>query len=80
MLLTSVDNIITYSIQILNKLWTIQINDQETGIVSGKVNYKIIKPGLVQILEDYYVHHHFHDIITDYMIPSNELIQEVIEA
>ena len=43
-------------------------------------NKKFIKPCLAKILEDY-VHHHFYDIIIDYMmIPSNELIQEVMET
>jgi hypothetical protein len=43
-------------------------------------NRKFIKPYLAKILEDCNVHHHFHDIIIDYTLPSNELIQEVIEA
>jgi hypothetical protein len=43
-------------------------------------NKKFIKPCLDQILEDYSVNYHFHDIIVDYMIPSNELVREAIEA
>ena len=44
-------------------------------------NKIFIKPFLTKILEDYDVHHHFHDIIVDYiMMTSNELIQEVMEA
>jgi len=43
-------------------------------------NKIFIKPFLTKILEDYDVHHHFHDIITDYTLPSNELIRKVIEA
>ena len=42
-------------------------------------NKQFVKPYLAKILNDY-VHRYFHDIIIDYMIPSNELIQEVMEA
>ena len=43
-------------------------------------NKNFIKPYLSKILEDNYVHHHFHDIIIDYTLPSNELIREVMEV
>jgi hypothetical protein len=45
----------------------------------GKKNRAFIKPYLAEILGDN-IHHHFHDIIASYTTPSNELIQEAIEA
>jgi hypothetical protein len=43
-------------------------------------NKKFIKPYLLEILEDYDIHYHFHDIIIDYILPSNKLVRVVIEA
>ncbi len=76
------DNLLT-SIDLPNKFRTDEqiqnIFDFSLAELNNR-NKKFIKPGLAQIFENHHVHHHFHDIIIDYMIPSNELIRELMEA
>jgi hypothetical protein len=70
------------SISLLNMFKTEQQIKKIFGIgleEFNNINRKFIKPHLAEILGDD-IHHHFHDIIASYTTPSNELIQEAIEA